>query len=175
MVTHDDFHRGENILRITSRLGITVAATALLMALSGCAGTPTPAVTVTFTPTATPTPTPTATPTPTPTATAEPVPEAELVPNPEVPDLVPNAEPVPLPQGPAVDLGSTPGARGSAVANAAGALLTYTVVEGDAFFDIAQRFNIPVQLLLTMNPSVPGLGERIYLQQIINLDWTTTR
>ncbi|TFD79951.1 LysM peptidoglycan-binding domain-containing protein [Cryobacterium psychrophilum] len=143
------------------------------MTLSGCAGTPAPAptVTVTFTPTATPTPSAL----PTDTPTAEPVPEAELIPNPEVPDLVPNAEPVPLPQGPAVDLGSVPGARGTAVANTAGTLHTYTVVEGDAFFDIAQRFNIPVQLLLTMNPSVPGLGERIYLQQIINLDWTTTR
>jgi hypothetical protein len=32
-----------------------------------------------------------------------------------------------------------------------------------------------VQLLLTMNPSVPGLGENIYIKQIINLDWTTTR
>ncbi|KGJ74671.1 hypothetical protein GY21_10370 [Cryobacterium roopkundense] len=145
----------------------------LLVVLAGCAGTPTPAVTVTFTPTATPSPSPTPTPTPTP----EPVitEEPALIPNPEVPDLVPNAEPVPLPQGPAVDLGSAPGARGPAVANAAGALVTYTVVEGDAFFDIAQRFNIPVQMMLTMNPSVPGLGERIYLQQIINLDWTTTR
>jgi len=131
-------------------------------------------VTVTFTPSpaATPTPSPTPSPSPEPTATEEP---AALIPNPEVPNLVPNAEPVPLPQGPAVDLGVTPGARGPAVANAAGALVTYTVVEADSFFDIAQRFNIPVQLLLTMNPSVPGLGERIYLQQIINLDWTTTR
>ncbi len=88
---------------------------------------------------------------------------------------MPNAEPVPLPQGPAADQGSTPGARGTTTSDGAGALLTYTVIEADAFFDIAQRFNIPVQLLLTMNPSVPGLGENIYIKQIINLDWTTTR
>jgi len=159
--------------RLAHRAGITSAGIVLVVVLAGCAGTPTPAVTVTFTPTPTPTPTATATPTPTPepVATEEPA----LTPNPEVPELVPNAEPVPLPQGPAVDLGSTPGARGPAVANSAGALVTYTVVEGDAFFDIAQRFNVPVQLMLTMNPSVPGLGERIYLKQIINLDWTTTR
>ena len=141
------------------------------MTVAGCAGEPAPAVTVTITPTATPTPSPTPTPTPTPLPTEE----AALVPNPTVPDLVPNAEPVPLPQGPAVDLGSSPGARGTTTSDGAGALLTYTVIEGDAFFDIAQRFNIPVQLLLTMNPSVPGLGENIYIEQIINLDWTAKR
>ncbi|WP_105035748.1 LysM peptidoglycan-binding domain-containing protein [Cryobacterium aureum] len=151
-------------------MGIIVAAL-LLVTVAGCAGEPAPAVTVTITPTVTPTPTPSPTPTPTPVPTEEPA----LIPNPTVPDLVPNAEPVPLPQGPATDLGSTPGARGTTTADGAGALLTYTVVEGDAFFDIAQRFNIPVQLLLTMNPSVPGLGENIYIKQIINLDWTTTR
>ncbi|MEC5153131.1 LysM repeat protein [Cryobacterium sp. CAN_C3] len=143
------------------------------MTVAGCASEPAPTVTVTITPTVTPAPTPSATPTPTPTPT--PTQEAALIPNPAVPDLVPNAEPVPLPQGPAADLGSTPGARGTPTADGAGALLSYTVVAGDAFFDIAQRFNIPVQLLLTMNPSVPGVGENIYIKQIINLDWTTTR
>ena len=126
--------------------------------------------------TVTPTVTPSATPTPTPTVEPEPVPTeepvAELIPNPQVPTIVPNAEPEPLPQGPAMDLGATAGARGSAVANSAGALITYTVIEGDSFFDIAQRFNVPVQLMLTMNPSVPGLGEAIYINQKINLDWT---
>lgn len=97
------------------------------------------------------------------------------MPNPAVPDLVPNAKPEPLPQGPADDQGSRPGARGTTTSNGSGALLTYTVIEGDAFFDIAQRFNIPVQLMLTMNPSVPGLGENIYIKQIINLDWTAKR
>lgn len=128
-------------------------------------------VTATVTPSATPAPAPTPTPTPTP----PPVAEAPLVPNPEVPTLTPNAEPEPLVQGPAEDLGSTPGARGSTTASAKGALLTYTVVEGDSFFDIAQRFNVPVQMMLKMNPSVPGLGERIYLKQIINLDWKAQR
>ncbi|TFD82280.1 LysM domain-containing protein [Cryobacterium sp. Sr8] len=125
--------------------------------------------TVTPTPASTPTPTPTATPTPTPVA------EAPLVPNPQVPTLTPNAEPKPLPQGPAQDLGSTPGARGTTTASGGGALLTYTVVEGDSFFDIAQRFNVPVQMMLKMNPSVPGLGESIYIKQIINLDWKAQR
>ncbi|MDH6237639.1 LysM domain-containing protein [Cryobacterium sp. CG_9.6] len=166
-------HTSTHPLRIAVSTGTLLLA--LTLGLAGCAGTPVPAVTVTYTPTPAATPSPSPTPTPTPTATPEPVAEAPLIPNPEVPNVIPNAEPIPLPQGPAVDLGSTPGARGPAVANSAGALVTYTVVEGDAFFDIAQRFNIPVQLMLTMNPSVPGLGERIYLQQIINLDWTTTR
>lgn len=76
--------------------------------------------------------------------------------------------------GPAVDLGETPGARGSTTSGANG-LATYTVVEGDTFFDIAQRFDVPVQQFLHMNPSVPGLGEDIYIKQVINLDWTTKR
>lgn len=96
------------------------------------------------------------------------------MPNPQVPTLTPNAQPKPLPQGPAEDLGPTPGARGTTTASG-GALLTYTVVEGDSFFDIAQRFNVPVQMMLTMNPSVPGLGENIYINQIINLDWKAQR
>ncbi|TFD47334.1 LysM domain-containing protein [Cryobacterium frigoriphilum] len=154
---------------------VALLAPALLL-LVGCAGEPAPVVTVTITPTVEPSPSPSATPTPTPTVEPEPVmtaePEAELIPNPQVPTIVPNAEPEPLPQGPAMDLGATAGARGSAVANGAGALITYQVVEGDSFFDIAQRFNVPVQLMLTMNPSVPGLGENIYINQTINLDWT---
>lgn len=148
----------------------------LVLLLAGCAGEPAPVVTVTVTPSVDPSPSPTPTPTPTPTVEPEPEvteePVAELIPNPQVPTIVPNAEPEPLPQGPAMDLGATAGARGSAVANSAGALITYQVVEGDSFFDIAQRFNVPVQLMLTMNPSVPGLGESIYINQTINLDWT---
>jgi LysM repeat protein len=158
----------------TAALRSALFAPVLLLLLVGCAGEPAPVVTVTYTPTAEPAPTPTPTPTPTvepePVATEEPV--AELIPNPQVPTIVPNAEPEPLPQGPAMDLGATAGARGSAVANSAGALIEYTVIEGDSFFDIAQRFNVPVQLMLTMNPSVPGLGEDIYINQKINLDWT---
>jgi LysM repeat protein len=174
--------KGADIIRQTHRSRrryprLALLAPALLLPavlLAGCAGEPAPVVTVTITPTVAPTPSPTPTPTPTvkpvPEVTEEPV--AELIPNPEVPVIVPNAEPEPLPQGPAMDLGATPGARGSAVANDAGALITYTVIEGDSFFDIAQRFNVPVQLMLTMNPSVPGLGENIYINQTINLDWT---
>ncbi|MGO4690817.1 LysM peptidoglycan-binding domain-containing protein [Glaciibacter sp. 2TAF33] len=96
------------------------------------------------------------------------------MPNPPVGQVVPNA-PAPLVEpGPATDLGSTVGARGSTT-SAGGNLMTYTVVEGDTFFDIAQRFDVPVQQFLHMNPSVPGLGEDIYINQVINLDWTTKR
>lgn len=147
--------------------GVAVA-TVLLLGLTGCTGAPAPAVTATVTITPTPSATPTPTPTPAPTE------EATLIPNPVVPTTTPNAVPEPLPEGPAVDLGAIPGARGAATADGAGALLTYTVVEGDSFFDIAQRFNIPQQRMLRMNPSVPGLGENIYINQTINLDWTTT-
>ena len=169
--------RSDRSTSFTAARMVTAASlTALaLFAVTGCAAAePAPMVTATITVTPTPSPTPTATPTPsaTPTEEPEPVAEAPLIPNPAVPDLTPNAVPEPLPQGPAMDLGTTPGARGTPVANSAGALITYSVVEGDSFFDIAQRFNVPVQLMLTMNPSVPGLGESIYINQTINLDWT---
>jgi hypothetical protein len=144
------------------------AGAALLLALSGCAGTPLPAVTVTVSPTAEPSPS--ETPTPTPEAIEE-------VPMADAPELVPNAPAapfVPLPEGPAEDLGAGPGARGAPTRNDAGNLSGYVVIEGDTFFDIAQRFNVPVQQLLKMNPKVAGLGEAIYLKQNINLDWTIT-
>jgi hypothetical protein len=97
------------------------------------------------------------------------------VPNPPVGQVVPNA-PAPLVEpGPAADLGATSGARGRTTSDGSGNLLAYTVVEGDTFFDIAQRFDVPVQQFLHMNPSVPGLGEDIYINQVINLDWTTKR
>ena len=155
------------------------AASALLFTLVGCASAPEPVVTQTMTmaPTPTPTKTPAPTPTAAPVATAEPAPveEPELVPNPPVGEVVPNA-PAPLVEpGPAVELGAIPGASGSTTADGSGNLLTYTVVSGDSFFDIAQRFDVPVQQLLHMNPSVPGLGENIYINQVINLDWTTKR
>ncbi|MFT2815630.1 LysM peptidoglycan-binding domain-containing protein [Leifsonia sp. A12D58] len=156
-----------------------LAASALLFTLAGCASEPTPVVTATMTVTPTPKPTPTATPTPTPEPTVEPAPapveEPELVPNPPVGEVVPNA-PAPLVEpGPAVELGAIPGASGSTTTDGSGNLLTYTVVSGDSFFDIAQRFDVPVQQMLHMNPSVPGLGENIYINQVINLDWTTKR
>lgn len=142
---------------------------ALLLALSGCAGEPAapPAtVFVTIEPTATPTPTPT---TP-PPAPAAPAPEA-----PPAAELVPNAPAAPVVPGPAVELGATSGAQGSTTSDGNGALLTYTVVAGDVFFDIAQRFDLPQQQLLQMNPSIPSLGTEIYIGQVINIDWTTTK
>ena len=42
-----------------------------------------------------------------------------------------------------VDLRAFPGAQGAVTADGDGSLLTNTVVEGDAFFDIALRFNAP--------------------------------
>lgn len=140
----------------------------LPIGLTGCAAAPAPAVTATVTVT----PTPSATPTPTPTPS--PAPEAAVVPN---PTITPNADAVPvepLPEGPAVDLGATAGATGAPVTDGAGAPLSYSVLEGDDFFAIAQRFDLPVQQLLRMNPSVSGLGEDIYIRDVINLDWTTT-
>ena len=94
-------------------------------------------------------------------------PVPEPVPNPDLP-----AEPVP--EGPAVDLGAIPGAQAAPEYDGAGNPISYTVIEGDSFFDIAQRFDLPMQQLLRMNPKVSGLGENIYLRQVINLDWTKT-
>ncbi|MCY7290449.1 MAG: LysM peptidoglycan-binding domain-containing protein [Cryobacterium sp.] len=161
-----------NFIRPAGRVRVAVASGVLFtLGLSGCAGTPAPVVTATVTVT----PTPTATPTPTQTPTPAPVPEAAVVPN---PTLTPNAEAVPvgpLPEGPAADQGATVGASGAPDTDGAGAPLSYTVLEGDDFFAIAQRFDVPVQQLLRMNPSVSGLGENIYIRDVINLDWTTTR
>jgi hypothetical protein len=146
-----------------------------MLGLAGCAGTPAPVVTATVTVEPTPKPTPTPTPTSTPTPSPTPAEEPPLVPNPPVGQVVPNA-PAPLVEpGPATDLGATSGARGRTTSDSSGNVLTYTVVEGDTFFDIAQRFDVPVQQFLHMNPSVPGLGEDIYINQVINLDWTTKR
>ncbi|WP_169515680.1 LysM peptidoglycan-binding domain-containing protein [Glaciibacter superstes] len=152
---------------------VLAAASVLVFGLAGCAGAPTPVVTETVTVAPTPTKTPTPTPTPTPPPPAPPVEEPPLVPNPPVGEVVPNAPAPVVEPGPAVDLGAGPGAEGAATADGDGNLLTYTVVSGDTFFDIAQRFDVPVQQFLHMNPSVPGLGEDIYINQVINLDWNT--
>jgi hypothetical protein len=142
--------------------------------LTGCAAPPAPAVTQTVVVTATPTPTPTPTATPTPTPTPPPEPEPELPP--EDPSLDPNPElpAEPLPEGPAEDLGAIPGAQGAPVTDGSGMPISYKVLPGDSFFDIAQRFNIPQQQLLKMNPKVAGVGEDIYERQVLNLDWTKT-
>jgi LysM repeat protein len=154
---------------VRGRTRVALAALLLLpLGLAGCAGAPAPVVTATVTVTPTPTPTPT------PTATPTPVPEAAVVPD---PTITPNADAVPvgpLPEGPATDLGATAGATGAPITDGAGAPVSYTVLEGDDFFAIAQRFNVPMQQLLRMNPSVSGLGENIYIRDVINLDWTTT-
>ena len=151
------------------RARVGLAALLLLpLGLVGCATAPAPTVTATVTVTPTPSPPPSSTPTPTPT------PAPAVTPN---PTITPNADAVPvgpLPEGPATDLGATTGATGAPVTDGAGAPVSYTVLEGDDFFAIAQRFNVPMQQLLRMNPSVSGLGEDIYIRDVINLDWTTT-
>lgn len=143
------------------------AASAGLMALllSGCTAAPVPTpppVTVTATVTATPTPTPT------PTPQAAPAPDA--VP----PAPVPNAPAPVIEWGPASDTGSRPGATGTPVLDEAGVPFSYTVVDGDSFFDIAQRFELPQQQLLRMNPQIHDFGETVYIGDVINLDWTKT-
>lgn len=155
------------------RLG-GAAASALVMAagttlvLSACAPTPTPPpVTIIATVTATPEPAPEPTPTPTPVAQApaEPAPAPEPVPNEPAPVIEP---------GPAVDLGARDGANGTPVVDGTGMPTSYTVVSGDSFFDIAQRFDLPQQQLLRMNPQVHDFGEAVYIGDVINLDWTKT-
>jgi LysM repeat protein len=119
-------------------------------------------VTITATVTATPTPEPTVAPAP---PAAEPAPPAEPVPN----------APAPVVEwGPAYDLGATTGANGTPVTDGSGMPVSYTVVEGDHFFDIAQRFELPQQQLLRMNPQIHDFGETVYIGDVINLDWTKT-
>ncbi len=155
--------------------GALVCAVASMLVVSGCAETaPQPAQTVfvTLPPTVESTPTP-----PPPSAAEKPAPVAEApdAEAPDAPELEPNAPAAPVVPGPAVDLGATVGATGSVTAASDGALLTYTVAPQDVFFDIAQRFDLPQQQLLKMNPTIPELGTEIYIGQVINLDWTTTR
>ncbi|BDZ45299.1 LysM peptidoglycan-binding domain-containing protein [Naasia aerilata] len=148
--------------------GGAVLALSAVLALAACSSPPPKVVVVTVTPPPAPAPKPTATPTSTPT------PPPVVAP---VPTLTPNApaQPAePLPPGPANDLGAIPGAQGTPVADADGNLLSYTVVSGDSFFDIAQRFDVPVQQLLRMNPQIGDVGEDIYIGDVINLDWTKT-
>ncbi|MFD1713475.1 LysM peptidoglycan-binding domain-containing protein [Amnibacterium flavum] len=152
------------------RLRGTATLTVLLLGavgvgVSACTA-PAPVQTVIVTATPEPAETVVVTATPTPTPVAEAPVEAPVVPNAPAPVVV---------EGPANDTGAIPGAQGAASADGNGYLLTYTVVSGDSFFDIAQRFDVPQQQLLRMNPSIPNLGETLYIGQIINLDWQTTR
>jgi len=147
------------------------AAVALVVgaALAACtAPSPAPTVTVTVFATATPSPDPTITAAlPQSTATVfVPVPEATVT-------ITPNAVPDIPETAFAVDNGPAPGANGEPTRNGAGDIVSYTVVQSDTFFDIAQRFGIPVQQLLRMNPSVAGAGEAVYIGSVINLDAST--
>ena len=145
-------------------LGGALLALVAAGVLAGCSA-PAPAPTVTVFATATPTPDPTVTAAlPQSTATVfVPVPEATVT-------FTPNDVPVIPETAFAVDNGAIPGATGEPSRNAAGDIVTYTVVSGDSFFDIAQRFGIPVQQLLRMNPGVAGAGEAVYIGNVINLD-----
>lgn len=146
-----------------------VLSGATILVLAGCVSEPAPPP-VTVVVTQEPDPSPSVAPVPTTTA-------RDALP-PEPAPIVPNApaEPAePLPEGPAFDLGPRDGAHGPVETDADGDPVTYTVVAGDVFFDIAQRFDLPQQQLLRMNPSIPGFGLDIYIGDIVNLDWTTTR
>ena len=98
---------------------------------------------------------------------------AEPAPAP-APDPVPNAPAPVVEWGPAYDTGSRPGATATPVLDGAGVPASYTVVAGDSFFDIAQRFELPQQQLLRMNPQIHDFGETVYIGDVINLDWTKT-
>ncbi|GAA2031289.1 hypothetical protein GCM10009819_13980 [Agromyces tropicus] len=99
---------------------------------------------------------------------APPEPTAEAAPP---PDPVPN-EPAPVYEwGPAIDDGPRPGASGDPVLDGDGEPERYVIGPGDSFFDVAQRFNLPQQQLLRMNPQVHDYGEVVYIGDVINLDW----
>jgi hypothetical protein len=150
--------------------GILVIATGL--ALSACASPPI-AAPATVTVAVTETVAVSETPTPTPTPTPPPAPEPE-VPEPEPVAPVPNEPAPPVEPGPASDQGSRDGATGTPVLDDAGMPINYVVVAGDSFFDIAQRFDLPQQQLLRMNPQIHDFGEAVYIGDEINLDWTKT-
>ncbi|KRC61657.1 hypothetical protein ASE14_12530 [Agromyces sp. Root81] len=145
-------------------MGVLAMSGALL--LSGCVAAPTPPpVTVVATVTATPKPKPTPTPTAAPPVEPAPAPAPEPVPNAPAPVYEP---------GPAVDLGARDGANGTPSLDGSGMPISYVVVSGDSFFDIAQRFDLPQQQMLRMNPQVHDFGENVYIGDVINLDWTKT-
>lgn len=151
----------------SARAARAVGALAVVAAaLVGCTPAPAPTVFVTAAPEPAETIIVTATPTPPPVV----VEGSETGPIP----IEPNAPAPEIVEGPAYDLGARPGAQGATTSDGAGGLANYTVVAGDSFFDIAQRFEVPQQQLLRMNPSVPDFGETVYIGQVINLDWTKT-
>jgi len=93
---------------------------------------------------------------------------------PVAPEPVPNAPAPVVEWGPAYDTGPRPGATATPVLDGNGVPFSYTVVAGDSFFDIAQRFELPQQQLLRMNPQIHDYGETVYIGDLINLDWTKT-
>ncbi|WP_251858184.1 LysM domain-containing protein [Herbiconiux sp. L3-i23] len=150
--------------RSRGMLGV-VSGLALAAALSGCVPTPAETVFVTAAPAPAETVYVTVTPTP-PAAPGAGAPGAD--------PLVPNAPAPEVQEGPAVDSGPRTGALGTATTDASGEPERYTVVAGDSFFDIAQRFDLPQQQLLRMNPSIHDFGETVYIGQVVNLDWQST-
>ncbi|NQX13953.1 LysM peptidoglycan-binding domain-containing protein [Microbacteriaceae bacterium VKM Ac-2855] len=137
----------------------------LALLLAGCAPAAAPAPTVTVLVTVSPSPDPTATvtlPQPTVTVYAD-------APAPTV-TITPNDTPVQPETAYAVDNGPVPGAEGTPTLDGNGDPIAYTVVAGDSFFDIAQRFGIPQQQLLRMNPQVTGAGNDVYINMRIELD-----
>jgi LysM repeat protein len=153
---------------MTRQRSSTAALALAALALAGCAPAPAPAPTVTVTVFASPTPEPVPTvvlPSPTVTVYAE-------APAPTV-TITPNDEPVIPEISFAVDNGVAAGANGTPTLNGNGEPIAYTVVKDDSFFDIAQRFNIPQQQLLRMNPKVTGAGNAVYIGMVINLDAST--
>lgn len=140
-------------------------------ALSGCAGEPAPVPTVTVVISETPSPVPTA------TITVTPIPSDPIIvspePDPGPPTLDPNAEVAPPVTAYANDLGAQLGAQNAPIYDADGTITGYKIMAGDTFFDVAQRFDIPVQQLLKMNPGVTGVGADVYINQVINLDADT--
>jgi hypothetical protein len=108
---------------------------------------------------------------PTVTVTAMPAPPAADPAAPPPPEPSPNA-PAPVYEwGPAFDDGPRPGASGTPELDETGEPERYVIVAGDSFFDVAQRFNLPQQQLLRMNPQIHDFGETVYIGQVINLDW----
>jgi hypothetical protein len=113
----------------------------------------------------------TATVTTTATVTVTPEPPTAEPDAPPAPDPVPNA-PAPVYEwGPAVDTGPIPGATGTPELDGSGEPERYVIVAGDSFFDVAQRFLLPQQQLLRMNPQINDFGETVYIGDVLNLDW----
>lgn len=137
----------------------------VLTLLAGCAPPEVvEAAPITVTATVTTTATATVTVTPPPPPAADPA-------APPAPDPVPNEAAPVYEWGPAIDDGPRPGASGEPELDGSGEPERYVIVAGDSFFDVAQRFNLPQQQLLRMNPQVYDFGETVYIGQVLNLDW----